>query len=268
MSAHVAPARRRSTRPLIAGLCTLAALGLTACGPGGTSGTSGSGGSRGGSGAAATKASGPFADLSGPQILNKAIKATKTASSVTLDMDVKNGEGPMKAYLALNTKGECAGTITMGTAGTMELIKTGDKAYFRVDEAFLRSENKDESPEETEAILKELKGRWMKSDASDPETKKDLEMCELDTMLAEFETGLNFARKGEETTVDGRKALKLTESDGKSTTTSYVATEGEPYLLKIVIQGGDEPGTILFRDYNKPVVAKAPAAKDVLDLDA
>ncbi|OKJ99738.1 hypothetical protein AMK26_27465 [Streptomyces sp. CB03234] len=245
-------ALRAFTRPALAALCAAAALGLTACGPFGSSG--------------GVEESGPFAGLSGPQIANKAIKATKTADSLTLDANLQMSDGPVKAFMALDTKGQCAGTISMGPTGTAELIRTGKVAYMRFDEAFLREQNKGGSPEETEAVLKMLKGRWVKTDVTDPEAKDSLEMCELDTMLAEFETGINSAQRGEETTVNGKKALILTEKDGDATYKIYVATEGEPYLLKIEQKGGEEPGTMSFLDYNKPVPAKQPAAKDILDL--
>lgn len=244
-----ATALRTFKRPVVAALCAAAALGLTACGP---------------FGSAQAEETGPFAGLSGPQIANKAIK---TADSLTLDANLKMADGQMKAFMALDTKGQCAGTITMGPTGTMELIKTGKDAYMRFDEAFLREQNKGGSPEETEAALKMLKGRWLKTDVTDPEAKEGLEMCELGTMLNEFETGINFAKRGEETTVNGKKALTLTEKDGDTTYKIYVATEGEPYLLKIEQKGGEEPGTMSFTDYNKPVPAKKPAAKDILDLD-
>lgn len=246
-------ALRAFKRPALAALCATAALGLTACGPFGSG--------------AQAKETGPFPGLSGPQIANKAIKATKTAGSLTLDANLKTSEGQMKAFLALDTKGQCSGTITMGSTGTMELIKTGKLAYMRFDEAFLREQNEGGSPEETEAVLKMLKGRWVKTDATDPEFKDGLEMCELDTMLSEFETGINFAKRGEETTVNGKKALTLTEKDGDTTYKIYVATEGEPYLLKIDQKGGEDPGTVSIKDYNKPVPSKKPAAKDILDLD-
>ncbi|WP_149179896.1 hypothetical protein [Streptomyces sp. TRM49041] len=237
------------------GLSSLAVLSLTACGL------------TGGQAAEKKEETGPFAGLSGPQILNKSIKATKTAESLRFNLTTTSAtDGTTKAYMAVDTEGRCSGTLSIGT-GTMEMIKTGGVAYLRFDEAFLREENKDGSPEETEQILKELKGRWMKTDASDPETEDSLELCELGSLLADLETGVNLAGKGEETTVNGKKALKLIESDGEETTTTYVATEGEPYLLKIVVKGGDEPGTITFTDYNKPVTAEAPAAKDILDLD-
>jgi hypothetical protein len=46
----------------------------------------------------------------------------------------------------------------------------------------------------------------------------------------------------------------------------YVAAEGKPYLLKIDQKGGDEPGTIGFSGFNKPVPAEKPADKDIFEL--
>ncbi|WP_336321339.1 hypothetical protein [Streptomyces lavendofoliae] len=244
---------RTLKRPALAALCA-AALALTACGPSGSSGGQ-------------AKDAGPFPGLSGPQIADKAVKATKKAVSLTLDANLTTADGPIKAFVALGTKGRCAGTMTMGSTGTMELIRDGKLAYMRFDESFLREQNKGGSPEETEAVLKMLKGRWVKSDSTDPEFKDGLEMCELDTLLSEFETGVNSAERGVETTVNGKKALTLTEKDGDTTYRFYVATEGEPHLLKIEQKGGEEPGTMSFLDYDKPVPAKKPAAEDILDLD-
>ncbi|MEE1755905.1 hypothetical protein [Streptomyces sp. SP18CS02] len=238
-------------RPALAALCTVAALGLTACGPL----------------AQEAEETGPFAGLSGPEIADKAMKATSAASSLTLDMNLKTTDGPMKAYMAIDTKGQCAGTLTLGSTGTAELIKTGQVAYMRFDEAFLLAQSGGGSAEETAAVLKELKGRWVETDVKDPDAQDSLELCELDKVLSEFRTGIGFARKGEETTVNGRKALTLTESDGGTTTRVFVATEGEPYVLRIELQGGEEPGTMSFSEYNKPVPAKKPAAKDIVDLD-
>lgn len=242
---------RSRRKPLAAALCAAAVLLSTAaCGPFSDE----------------AKATGPFGDLTGPQIANKAIAATKTADSVTLDLAIKTTDGPMKAYLATDTKGRCAGTLTVGPTGTAELIKPDAKdVYLRFDEAFLREQAKGESAETQEAMLKELRGRWMKSPVNDPETKDSLELCDLKALLAEFEEGLNLSVKGKETTVGGKKALMLTQALDTEKTTLYVATEGEPYILKIVTAGGEEPGSITFTDYDKPVVAKAPPAKDILD---
>ncbi|MFD9033701.1 hypothetical protein ACFVZW_21500 [Streptomyces sp. NPDC059567] len=248
MSAARHPRTRRTA--LIAALCAAAALGATACGPFSDD----------------AKASGPFGDLTGPQISNKAIASTKKADSLTLDLALKTTDGPMKAYLSMDTRGKCVGTLTVGTTGTAELIKADDKDVFlRFDEAFLKEQAKGESPEVQKAVLKELKGRWVKTPVTEPDAKDSLELCDLKALLGDFEQGINLAVKGEETTVGGKKALMVTEKSGGETTTVYVATEGEPHILKIVSAGGEEPGTITFSGYGKPVEAKVPAAKDVVD---
>ncbi|WP_435969690.1 hypothetical protein [Streptomyces sp. Qhu_M48] len=259
MRAHTLPLTPRTLRTAAAALLGAAvAVGAAACGPSGGEDTKPK---------AEAKAKGPFGELTGPQILDKAIGATKSAKSLTVDVDVTSEGEPLKAYLSLDTRGNCVGTLTVGATGTAELIKADDKnAYLRLDEALLREELKGETPETQKAVLKQLKGRWTKSPLSDPDTKDMVALCDLKAMLADFEQGAAGTVKGEETTVGKQKALKLTESGGGETNTAYVATEGTPYLLKIVTTGGDEPGTVTFSRYDKPVDAKIPAKKDIVDL--
>ncbi|MFE0643659.1 hypothetical protein ACFW2Y_18900 [Streptomyces sp. NPDC058877] len=252
---HAAPHAPRSRRTAASAvLCAAFALGTAACGPA----------------PADAKPTGPFGELSGSQIVDKAFAATKSAKSLTVNVDLKSAEEPTKGYLSLDTQGRCTGTLTLDTNNTAELVKAaGDEnVYLRFDEAFLREQVKDETPEVQEATLKELRGRWMKSPASDPDNKDMLALCDLKDLLSAFEPGASGITKGAETTVDGQKALALTEAgDGGETSTVYVATEGTPYVLKIETKGGDEPGTIAFSQYGKPVEAKVPAAKDVVAMD-
>ncbi|WP_406401808.1 hypothetical protein OH805_22015 [Streptomyces sp. NBC_00879] len=256
-------APRRHRRIALATLCTTLTLAAAACGP-----SDGDSRDTKGAPAKSTKAEeGAFGGLSGPQIANKAFKATKAATSVTVDFAARTTDGNMKAYMSIDSKGDCKGTLSTGDTGTAELMRVGDNAYMRFDEAFLRSQNEGSSAEETAAVLKMLKGRWVKSDASSPEDKEQLEFCELKTFLGQFEEGFNLMRRGEETTVNGQKVLTLTEKDGDTSYKVYVATKGEPYVLKVEQKGGEEPGTITFSAFNKPVGAKKPAAKDIVDLD-
>ncbi|MFF0479325.1 hypothetical protein [Streptomyces sp. NPDC004284] len=248
---HAALRPRRAA--LTAVLCTALALGTTACARF----------------SAEPESDGPFGKLTGAQIVNEAFMATKNAKSLTVDVDLRSPEEPVKGYLSLDGRGKCAGTLTMGTNDTAELVKVDDRnVYLRFDEAFLREQVKDESPEVQEATVKQLKGRWVKSPVSDPDSKDMLALCDLKGLLGEFEPGASDIVKGAETTVGGQQALTLTESDGDGeSTTVHVATEGTPYILKIVTKGGEEPGTITFSHYGKPVVAEAPAAKDVVETD-
>ncbi|OSC50857.1 hypothetical protein B5181_39910, partial [Streptomyces sp. 4F] len=63
------------------------------------------------------------------------------------------------------------------------------------------------------------------------------------------------------TEVDGEDALKLTKrTSGGETLALYVATEGEPYILKSTTEGGKSPGSVTFSEYNEPVNAEQPPA--------
>ncbi|MEU8760764.1 hypothetical protein [Streptomyces sp. NPDC048659] len=248
---------------LAASLCAAVALGASACGPNDAAPAA-----KPAQPTQPPKPAGPFEDLSGPQIVNKAIAATKTADSLTLDLALKTTDGPIKAALSTDVRGRCAGTLSMGTAGgTAELRKPGaDTVYMRFDDALIKEQVTGESAAVQKEVVRQLKGRWVKTDAKDPDTKDSLALCDLKSLLAEFEQGVNTAVRGQETVVDGKKALMLTQAEGSERTTVYVATEGKPYLLKLVGTGGKEPGTMSFTDYDKPVDAKVPPAKDIVDM--
>ncbi|NBM20995.1 hypothetical protein [Streptomyces sp. GC420] len=264
--------RRHIRRGALATLCTVAVLGLSAC----TELSIGTGAKKTG-GPSASRAAGddtaspaaeePFADLSGPEVVNRAITATKGASSLSLDLDLASADGPMKARFDTSRAGQCKGGMNMGGSGTVDVIKTNQDVYMRYDETFLREQAAGDSTEETDAVVDMLAGRWVRTDADEPDAQEALEVCDLDKLLAGFEEGDNLARKGEVTEIRGREALTLTETDGAETYTVYVATEGEPYILKIVQEGGEEPGTIEFSQFNDPVRAEPPADEDIVDLD-
>ncbi|MEV4877682.1 hypothetical protein [Streptomyces cyaneofuscatus] len=211
--------------------------------------------------------SGPFGDLSGPEVTNKALTTTKKAESMRLSLDMDTTDGRIKADFSSSTSGECTGTLSMSPKGTVEIIKTGDTVYTKYDEALLRQENKGEPAEEVDAAVKLLAGRWMESKASDPDTKDMIEFCDLKGLLKSIEANDTEARKAGEAKVGGKPALRLTEKDGKETHTFLVAAEGDPYILRITSKGGEEPMTLNLSEFNQPVVAKKPAAKDIVDLE-
>ncbi|MGW2561366.1 hypothetical protein ACWCXB_19350 [Streptomyces sp. NPDC001514] len=237
-------------------LCTTVALALTGCLPTGPDHAGKSGAD-----------SGPYAELSGPEVINRGIKATKSAKSMALGIDLKTSDGPVKAYLAVNTKGECAGTVSMGATGTVELVKTGNTAYLRFDESILRDQSKGRPKAEVDAVLKTLLGKWVKEDAGSADAKDLVQFCDLDTYLEGFEANDTIAKKTGTSTVNGTPTLMLTESDRDEKYIAHVAAEGTPYLLKLQVVGGKEPGSMTFSEFNKPVAAKKPAAKDIVDID-
>ncbi|PCG82855.1 hypothetical protein CIB93_27610 [Streptomyces sp. WZ.A104] len=241
---------RLITRISVNTVCALSLFGLAACGAG-----------------SGPEETGPFANQSGPEVANKALTATSKVKSLRIGLDMTTSDGRIKADFATSLGGDCTGTMSMGGTGTMEVIRTGDRVYTKLDEALLREQGKGEPKADIDAAVKLIAGRWMESKASDPDAEEATEFCDLKAILKEFEATDNAARKVGPSEVTGKPALRLTEKDGKETFTFDVAAEGEPYLLRVTSKGGEEPMTMNLSDFDVPVVAKKPAAKDMVDLE-
>ncbi|GGO56002.1 hypothetical protein ABT039_01475 [Streptomyces lasiicapitis] len=267
--------RPRLRRGTLAAACLTAAatVALTACGSDKSDGSSGSSAAKDRKNASERKEERekkePFAGLSGPQIVDKAMKATSGASSLRLKgigPDDEGGSGTLD--IALNTKGECVGTIGVA-GGSADVIATRTTVYTRFDAASLRAQLKGEPQADIDAAVDMMANRWTKAKATNSEMKDLSGFCDLDSLLAEFKDTDSVARKGKLTTVDGKRAITLHESDGKDRATLYVAAEGKPYLLKAVNESPkkqDQPEELVLTDYNKPVKTTPPTG-DVLDLD-
>ncbi|MDQ1026832.1 hypothetical protein QF035_004414 [Streptomyces umbrinus] len=242
-------------RTALAALCLAAAtaVSLTGCLPGEDT--------------ADSKPKGPFAGQTGGEIADQAVKATSNASSLRMKGDIKDDDGSRVGLdMALDRKGECAGTMSANGQGKANLVKTGDTLYMKYDEKFLRAQSDGASREETDGVVAMLAGKWTKMSATGSDAKDIASFCDLDTVLADFQDVNSDATRGGTTTVDGTPAIVLHEKDGKDTYTLYVATEGKPYLLKVVSKSAEDPGTVTFGDFDTPVPAEKPAGK-VMDLD-
>ncbi|MDX3238019.1 hypothetical protein PV392_20505 [Streptomyces sp. ME03-5709C] len=229
--------------------CVAAALTTAACGP---------------LGGAAEPASTALADQSAATIGKKSLAAMKTASSMTVALDGVVDGGPMKFHMTMSKSGDCKGDITI-EGGNVRLVRVGPALYMKGDDAFWKAQGSDG------ATAQDFIGdRWMKTKADGPDNKDFLQACDLNAFLGEMEKDGSEAlggKKGKPATVDGTPAVPITGKDGDETTTAYVATEGKPYMLKIVTKGGKEPGTILLSDFDEPAQITAPAAKDTVDID-
>ncbi|MGX1312607.1 hypothetical protein RKD24_002726 [Streptomyces calvus] len=211
----------------------------------------------------------PFAGLTGGEIADKAFKATAGASSLRMSGDVPDEEsgGTIRLDMALNEAGDCSGTMGFGKQGEAELIKTGDVLYLKYDEAFLRAQSKGEPQADVDAAVALLAGKWAKMSTDDADAEDLSTFCDLDMVFGGAEEGNSAATRGRTTTVDGAQAVTVEARDGKDHFTLYVATEGEPYLLRLDSASADDPGSITFSDYGKSVPLDAPKG-NVLDLDS
>jgi hypothetical protein len=225
----------------------------------------------------ATKPKDPFAGLTGDEIAERALTATSGASSLRMTGDVPDDEsgGTIRIDMALDKRGDCAGTMSLNGQGRADLVKAGTTLYMKYDEKFLRAQSEGSSKEETDGVVALLAGKWAKMSASGSDAKDIAGFCDLDNVLTDFEdagsgsgsgTGSG-AKRGATTTVGGTPAVVVTEKDGKETFTLYVAGKGKPYLLRVDSRSAKDPGTLTFSEYDKPVQARKPSGR-ILDLDA
>lgn len=259
-----------TTRLLVSTVvCATAVAGLTACN------NSGDNKGKGGSEPAATSSKAPqdpFKGLTADQIAEKGVETSQGATSLRMAGRIKTDGERIEVDFAVDNKGTCTGS--MGSAGaTAQFIQADKILYMKGDEKFWMAMGKEEGSSTSEAagITEMLKGRWMKMPQDMASESGMGDVCDLDAAVADMKDDKSERKgmtKGPDAEVNGQLAATVVKkkADGE-TITMYVAKEGKPYLLKIHVVGGDEPGTITLSDYDKPVKAVAPPADEVLDME-
>ncbi|MGW4854862.1 hypothetical protein ACWEPZ_26905 [Streptomyces sp. NPDC004288] len=221
--------------------------------------------------AAPTPAPDPFAHLTADEIGQRAVTATRSATSLRMTGRVVSDGQPLDIDFAVNDRDECTGLMRI-KGGTAQLRRADHVTYMKGDEAFWRvSMSSQGIPEpQISATLELIKGRWLKIAQGQAGSEALSGVCDLKSLLDDLDkdkqqrSGLT---RGPDGSVAGTPVATLVKkrTEGGTTTVS-VAERGKPYILKIVKAGGDEPGTMLFRDYDKPVVVKTPLADQTVDL--
>jgi hypothetical protein len=196
----------------------------------------------------------PFDGMSADKIAKKASDASKDAGSFRVSGEGKQDAKTVKVDFSVAKSGDCEGKMDGGEGGVAELLVSGDTQYMKGDEAFW----KDAMGGSGKASA--LKDKWVKS----PNAKGE-GICDADAMFQSKD--LKKLKREKDSEVDGKKAAVLTKNKSGEKTTFYVAAEGKPYFLKVVTSGKEDPGTMNFSDYGKPVAVKAPAPGDVMDME-
>ncbi|MFG2774802.1 hypothetical protein [Streptomyces sp. NPDC048350] len=251
-------------------VCAATVVAVTGCSKGDKDDTKAQGGTKTPAASATTTKApvDPFEGLDADAIADRAVRATKGASSLHMVGDGKADGEQMTIDLALDDKGACTGNIGLKDAKA-DILQADKIMYMKGDEKFwqVSAGEGGASAEEGKAMAELLKGRWMKMSKKNAGELADL--CDIKALIKEMDKDKDQRQgmtKGPDAEVDGKPAATLTKKDSKGETfTMYVAKEGEPFILKTVEAGGDEPGTIVFSDYNEPVTATAPPADQVVD---
>ncbi|MCW8381637.1 hypothetical protein [Streptomyces justiciae] len=194
---------------------------------------------------------------SGQEILDEANKTMSGLTSVTVEGTTTNAKGQgFTARLTTDLDDHCTSKTTWNWNGAaLEQIRIGETDYVRPNRAYI--EWWSDKPMDGD------QDRWIKTPASKAEPGDGLARCPRD--FSSFGT----AKRGEPTEVDGTPAISVVVTDKRVKTgkyTFYVATEGKPYLLKVVYKGSDFHTTTTYSGFDKPLDLKPPTK--VLDTTA
>lgn len=220
----------------------------------------------------------PFAGLTADRIARDAVAATKGAASLRLTAEGTDDGRRLKVDFSLDRRGTCAGGLRRDDSEAEFAVVKG-VTYVKGDDEFWRSISagadagtdagtSGTDPGQADELVEALRGKWLTIPAGAGASARALGgACDLDAMLDQEDTAdAKGVTRGAAAEVEGRKAVTLVKRGSEGTRTTYVAAEGKPYLLKVVREGGQAPGTVLFTDFGVPVKAAAPPAAETVDL--
>ncbi|MFF2022324.1 hypothetical protein ACFVW2_11050 [Streptomyces sp. NPDC058171] len=196
-------------------------------------------------------------ERSARELLDEANETMAALDSVTVSMDTSTTSGmSVTGRVTTDLKQRCTGRTDFGAGKHLEEIRIDDIGYFRPNRAYLK-----EWAEERGLADVAGKKPWVKA-ATDG--------ARGITCTREF-AFFGKATKGKPGEVNDVPTIALVvtdKADEGGTYTFHVATEGEPYLLKVAYEGTDHRNTTTFSDFDAPLDVRAPAPSEVVDATA
>jgi hypothetical protein len=203
------------------------------------------------------------ATTSARSLVQQAIAASESASSVTVVGSVLSGSDTVTMNVSASSTGDGQGKIGIDN-GTAIVRSVNSEVYFMGDSNFWVNEGGDET------VNQAFAGKWVKTKATSKEGK-DLEafLNSKTFMKSTFSGGVGNAQFviAGHSMVLGQPVTIVTSTNGQATGQLEIAAKGRPYLVQISSTGdeGGSGGSLLFIHYNQPVHPAAP--KGAIDLD-
>jgi len=233
-----------------------AALALSGCGSSG-----GSSGAAPSASATSTPTQTPnaFAGESAQQILDDALAAAKSASSVRVKGKMTDAGKTIEINLAVG-KDSADGTVSID-GGTMSLRRIGNDIYIEADKEFWTAQA-------SAAVAALLDGKWLKAPTSNKDFGEFSNFTSVKALLGGMLTPSGTVTRAPGKDVDGTPTVGLHDADssGGTSGTMYVSATGKPYPLLIVAD--KEAGSVSFSDWDAAVTVTPPPAADVVDLSS
>ncbi|MFI0711932.1 hypothetical protein ACH4SK_14990 [Streptomyces inhibens] len=225
---------------------------------------------------------GDLAGKSAQQIADTALHELLAAHSLRLR--TRTTGDPTQLDLTLDRAGNCAGTISKGALGRVEIIKRGTQVWLKPDAAFWKSQLP--GSEGTTAANKYKDTYLHGTTKGDAVLQSLADACDLKA-FQKSATGHDKSSsatpspsrtpspsatatltKGRPTTLEGTPVLPVVKKANGDVQTVYVAINGKHYPLKLTAEIDHETGTILLSNYDTPVSAKTPAPGDTVDISS
>ncbi|WP_415952484.1 hypothetical protein [Streptomyces sp. KLOTTS4A1] len=208
-----------------------------------------------------------IADKSAKEISDAAQQALLEAKSLRMKMESgeAGSDGPQAFDLAVDQDGNCAGTFDMAPGkGSFEILKVGEKVWMKADKDFWKATGGPQG----EAVSALVGDKYLVGDANDPQMQSFSSSCNLTALQADMKSDNNSGdmKKGDKGSVDGQETIAIHGTEDGEESTIDVATEGEPYPLRIVSEEDGKKNTVLFSDFDEPVPSETPAAGETVDL--
>ncbi|MFE9422740.1 hypothetical protein ACFYNO_07245 [Kitasatospora sp. NPDC006697] len=208
-----------------------------------------------------------YANMTADQIGNAMQTALSSVTSMHLAGTFNTDDGKMTLDI-LSAKDDCDGNFSVAQMGSFEVVHIGNSTWLKPDSVFWHTIATQKGHASSGSALAELyKDKYLTGADNDPNLKSLAAMCDMVKALTKKDDSSGgSATKGAVTTVNGQSAIAMnvTQADGTAGGTIYLATQGQPYPLRLQ-QPGAKGGQVDFKDYNKPLNIQAPPADRVID---
>ncbi|MER5640549.1 hypothetical protein ABT095_26820 [Kitasatospora sp. NPDC002227] len=193
--------------------------------------------------------------LGAKDIVARSVQTLKDGRSAHLTGQTSSDGQTVTMDLAMDTTGNCAGTVSQTDQGTFKLVKLGKQVWVKPDAAFWQTHG---GP----ATAQLVGDKYLKTSSDNPDFAQLASVCDLNT-LADSIGSVDTVTTGGRTTVNGTDAVALNGTKGADSGTVYVAVTGKPYPLRIEKSGGK----LDFKDFGTPVPTTTPSPDQSIDLD-